>query len=243
MVVKVKANAINDLSNTNKTVRFAVLRAGDSVGTQTTKIISKANGDEVASATYTSAVANTQYIRKTVVALANNAQTTTTLTAGSNDIYLFSASADQAGAVKVKKFTFDVTFGGNASNATGDYEFYINGSKEDNVNVEAGATTGTTTVTVTFTGNYANGYEITAGSTVNFKLVATNVSTDNDGDSITARLNEKSSLTTTTTGGYAGATSILWTDEAADEVTGGTVDWFTDANLSTLPLNGETLSN
>ena len=243
LVVKVKANAINDESNTNKTVRFAVLKPGVSIGTQQTKVISKANGEEVANVNYPSAaVANTQYIRKTVISLANNTQTTTSLVAGSNDIYLFKVSADAAGAVKVKTFTFDVTFGGNSSNPTTGYEFYINGSKEDNVDVAAAATNGTTTVTVTFTGNYENGYEITAGSTVNFKLVATNVSTTGDNDSITARLNEKSNDTDKVDTTYTGATSVLWSDEAADSVTGGTQDWFTDANLSTLPLNGETLS-
>jgi len=249
LVVKVKTNAINDENNTNKIVKFAVLKAGDTLEgtTKTTKVISKANGNEVdaSNVTYTNAIANAQYFRKTIITLANDPQTSTQLVAGSNDIYLFSISADAAGAAKVKELVFDATFGGDASNGTSDYELYINGSKEDNVTIEATSTTGGT-ITVTFVGNYENGYEISAGSTVNFKLVATNVDTDNDGDSITVRLNEKATdatiigdVATVATGDY----SIIWSDEAADEVLTGTADWFNDADLPSLPLNGQTLSN
>jgi len=35
---------------------------------------------------------------------------------------------------------------------------------------------------------------------------------------------------------------MIWSDEAADNVTGGTEDWFTDYDLSTLPLDGQTLT-
>ena len=43
-------------------------------------------------------------------------------------------------------------------------------------------------VHIMFTGNYLNGYEISAGSTANFKLVATNVAHAQTNDSITVRL-------------------------------------------------------
>jgi hypothetical protein len=36
--------------------------------------------------------------------------------------------------------------------------------------------------------------------------------------------------------------SIIWSDEAADNVTTGTVNWFDDDNLEKLPLNSWTLT-
>jgi len=195
LVAKVKTNAINDISNTNQFVKFAVLKAGQTLSgtTQTTKVVTKANGNEIedANASYTNAVSNKQYLRKTVIKLANNSQTTTTLNAGSNDIYLWSVTADSAGAAKVLKFKLDTTFNGSNSNPTTGYELDINGSKvnDTDVSITGAATTGSTTITITFTGNYVNGYEISAGSTTNFKLVATNVSTTGDNDSIATRLN------------------------------------------------------
>jgi hypothetical protein len=138
LVVKVKTTAINTANNTNKTVRFAVLKAGETLAgtTKKTQIVSKANGQEVvvANQTYTNAVSNVQYFRKTIVSFANNAQTSTTLVAGSNDVYTFKATADEAGSAKVKEFTFDVTYNG-ASATT--YEFYVNGNKEDDVTFTA----------------------------------------------------------------------------------------------------------
>jgi hypothetical protein len=47
-----------------------------------TKIVSQSNGNEISTATYADKVAsNTQYIRKTIITLATDAQTTTTLKA------------------------------------------------------------------------------------------------------------------------------------------------------------------
>ena len=103
-------------------------------------------------------------------------------------------------------------------------------------------------VTIIFTGsNYENGFEISAGSTVKFRLVATVNGATGDNDSVTAQLKDDS------TGGYAifsgadfntySGNAVIWTDEAAkDTVTTGTVDWFGAKGLLSLPLNGETLS-
>ena len=241
LVVKVKTNAINDVNNTNKLVDFAVLENGQTLGTttKTTKIISKANGVEIpaANATYTNAQANAQIFRKTIITLANDAQTSTTLVAGTNDLYLWSVTADQAGAAKIAKFDLDITKQGATAST---YELYINGQKVDATDVTI--TDNGTDVEVAFAGNYANGYEISAGATVNFKLVATDVAVNSSTDSITVRLNEKGTVIGMFNVAGATPASIVWTDEAADNTLSTDAYWFTDKDLPSLPLNGQTLS-
>jgi len=268
-----------------------------------------------------------------LLTFANNAQTTTSLSNGSNDIYLWSATADAAGAAKIKEFKLDVTMNGVDPTTTGDYELYVNGSKVTSTNVKVAdnatlnrivevnnigtggitlsfdwkkasnvtgdtdadvvntlyndyfsgldyytVTTGSsyikftrtynpykkdeptvsgswtlstnTTVvkpasyiTVKFIGNYDNGYEVSAGSTVNFKLVATNIENAQTNDSITVRLNNNGTSVLRTTYGLAATHSVVWSDEADKATTTiATKDWFTDADLLSLPLNGETLT-
>ena len=94
------------------------------------------------------------------------------------------------------------------------------------------------------TGSYVDGYEITAGSDATFKLRANaeNVATD---DAVTTRLNEVAN-DPTQMGDYAtisnGSCSIVWSDEAADNVTLTTDDWFNDKDVNVLPLDSWTIS-
>jgi hypothetical protein len=75
-------------------------------------------------------------------------------------------------------------------------------------------------------------------------LVASDVTTDNDGDSVTVRLQEKSTSMDMTDVATADASAtVVWSDNAEDNVLVDTVNWFTDAKSSTLPLDGQTLSN
>ena len=248
LIVKVQANIINSLSLTNKSVKFAIAKSHN---TQETKVISESNWPEIAAGNITNtATSNKIYFRKTLLTFANNVQTTTALSNGSNDIYLWSATADQAGAAKIKGFHLDLSMNGaNIENGTGDYELYINGSKVTNTNVNIvvnGTGSATTGVVVTLTWNYSDGYEISAASTINFKLVATNVSNAATNDSITVRLNNNGTdASVIYTGGEALNTtnSVVWSDEAAKATTTmTTTGWFTDADLLSLPINSITLT-
>jgi hypothetical protein len=79
LIVKVKPSAINDTGIDNKWVRFAVLSG--SVETKKTKIVSKSNGDEVKGKllSFDHAYADAQYIRATVIRLADVDQSDSTL--------------------------------------------------------------------------------------------------------------------------------------------------------------------
>ena len=246
LVVKVKTNAINNLELTNKAVKFAIAQTGAD-STQKTRIISVSNGAEL---DVPSVSANKIVFRKTLLTFANDEQTTTTLNnGGDNDIYLWSATADQAGAAKIHQFRIYLN-GSNSNTTWSNFRLYHDGTKFTSNDVEFtnDTTNGAGYVTITFTGsNYENGFEISAGSTVHFRLVATVNGATGDNDSVTAQLKDDS------TGGYiafSGAdfdtysgNAVIWTDEAAkDTVTTGTVDWFGAKGLLSLPLNGETLS-
>ena len=101
LVVKVKTNAINNLELTNRFVKFALAQTGAD-STQKTRIISVSNGAEL---TVPTVSANKIVFRKTLLTFANADQTTTTLNnGGDNDIYLWTATADQAGAAKIHQF-------------------------------------------------------------------------------------------------------------------------------------------
>ena len=246
LVVKVKTNAINNLELTNKAVKFAIAQTGAD-STQKTRIISVSNGAEL---DVPSVSANKIVFRKTLLTFANDEQTTTTLNnGGDNDIYLWSATADQAGAAKIHQFRIYL----NASNSNttwSDFRLYHDGTKFTSNDVEFDNDTadGSGYVTIVFTGsNYKNGFEISAGSTVHFRLVATVNGATGDNDSVTAQLKDDY------TGGYiafSGAdfdtysgNAVIWSDEAAKgTVTIDTVDWFGAKGLLSLPLNGETLS-
>ena len=94
------------------------------------------------------------------------------------------------------------------------------------------------------TGSYTEGYEISAGSEVTFKLRANavNVSTD---DAVSVRLNEVAkdpTVVDTYDNIRSGSGSIIWSDEAADNVDLNTQDWFNDKDVEVLPLDSWTIS-
>ena len=275
IVAKVKSNAINDTGTDNKYVRFALLKAGESVGTKKTKIVSTANGNEIQGSSYvdfSDAVADAQYVRATIISLADASQTSSSLSAGMNDIYAISVVADSAGSAKIKELRFDVSVTDSTTDSTGfvldgtSFELYAGNNKFDSSEVviynasgscsdlTGGQITGTANlgvewatqgycVRVVFTGNYVDGYELTAWSdatTFTLKADAQNVASN---DSVTTRLNEVSTDVDmdTYTNTAAKTTSIIWSDEAADNVTTTTANWFTDAYVEKLPLDSWTL--
>jgi len=99
-------------------------------------------------------------------------------------------------------------------------------------------------VRVVFTGSYLHGYEIGHNSAETFLLKA-KVSNLSDNDSVSTRLNEIWTGAEIMTG-YSNLesrhVSIIWSDEAADEVLTGTANWFDDDNVEKLPLNSWTLT-
>jgi hypothetical protein len=89
------------------------------------------------------------------------------------------------------------------------------------------------------TGSYVDGFEITAGSDVTFKLRA-NADKVATNDSVTVRLNEVANDPTvmaTYDNVAKGSVSIIWSDEAADNVDLNTNNWFNDKDVDVLPLN------
>jgi len=104
LVVKVKANSINDVSQTNKYVAFRLTGENN---TYKTKIISKSNGVEVNLDSSDVQTADPQYFRKTIITVAAD-NTNGTLVNGTNTLYTFTLTPDEAGSAKVKKIKLDV---------------------------------------------------------------------------------------------------------------------------------------
>jgi len=242
LVVKVKTNAINSLALTNKKVQFEIATNGND-STQKTRIISVSNGQEISLSNLPTA--NLIVFRKTIPTFANGDLGQTTLNNGANnDIYVWKVTADQAGAVKLHSFKIKL-YSSNTNTTWSDFELYHNGTKFTSGDVNF--TTGDGYVVITFTGsNYENGYEVSAGSTVEFKLSAVINGATGDNDTASARLENEgdtyaSGDVDTITSGHS--YSVIWSDEAAKgTVTGGTVDWFTDKGILSLPIAAETLS-
>ena len=286
LIIKIKPNSIDDTGTDNKYVRFTVLKPGYNIDTKKTKIVSKGNGNEITEEkylTFDSVVANAQYIRASVIHLADVAQSTPDLAAGQNDIYAFKVAADQAGAVKVKEFRFDVSvtdstsddstgfyisnfefWAGNNTNLTKNKDVIVKYASGECKNITGGdlldassveltgiqidssgkviKTTRAYCVVVILTGTYKNGYEITSEETFKLRAYANGVATN---DSVTVRLNEVANnpaVMDTYSKIAAGKASIIWSDEAADNVTINTDNWFNDKDVEKLPLNSWTLS-
>ena len=249
LVVKVKTSSINDVSVTNIPVRFKLVYTG--YAGAKTRITSISNGNEIALDSSNQPTANKIVFRKTLLTFANDEQTSTTLNnGGDNDIYLWSATADQAGAAKIHQFRIYL----NASNSNitwSDFRLYHDGNKfisGSDVVIKPSTVTPAGYVTVIFTGtNYKNGFEISAGSTVKFRLVATVNGATGDNDSVTAQLKDDYTGDYEIFSGvkfddYSG-NAVIWSDEAAKStVTTDTKDWFGAKGLLSLPLNSETLS-
>ncbi len=269
LIVKVQPNAINDTWVDNKYIRFAMLKPGEFINGKETEIVSsnwtKVKWNY---AHLINAVSNSQFVRKTIVILSEIPQTDTTLDAGMNDLYSFKVSVDQAGDVKVKEFRFDVfvtdstsddSTGFNLNNfevlvndinltdnndvvvefATGTCETVTGGDFVSNLNLGVTASIQAYCLRVILTGNYVNGYEITAGSDATFKVRANavNVATN---DSVITRLNEVAddpAVMDTYVNVANGSVSIIWSDDTADIVDVNTINWFNDSLIRWLPLS------
>jgi len=257
LIVKVKPNAINDEANTNKAVKFAIKdeRTGT---TQKTKVVSKSNGNEITDVdSYTSAVADAQYFRKTVITVSAGNRSDT-LANNTATLYEFKLTPDAAGSAKVKKIVLDFSAtdaGGSATLKVKNMKLEVNGSdfvaenkveitdQDGNDLTTSTAVTGVdiTKIIITFTGAEENGYEIS--SETSFVLKA-DIEGSEDNDSISVKLNENSTDMDTHTYAELSSTdaSIIWSDKAADNVTTGTKDWFTEANIPGVPAASQTLS-
>ena len=256
IIVKVKPNTINDENTTNRSVKFAIIDKVPST-TKKTTIVSKSNGNEANVKGWNNAVAESQYFRKTVITVAADNRADT-LTDNTSTLYEFKLTPDSAGAAKVKRFVFDFSAtdaGGSATLKVKNMKLEVNGSDfvADNkvvITDQSGndlttniAVTGAdiTKVYVIFTGAEENGYEVS--SETPFVLKA-DIQGSEDNDSISVKLNENSDDMLTHTYGELTGTdaSIIWSDEAADNVTTGTKDWFTEANIPGVPAASQTLS-
>jgi len=259
IVLKVQPKAINNQTDTNATIKFAVLEVGETVaGTQRTFITSVANGEAITAGntTWTKAYSETQYVRKTNLVVSNvTAPTSTLLTNGiGKELFAFNAASNNGAKALVKELRIDVDLGGNARLSS--FEIYQGNTKltasqatfvESTANCSTTAVVATLTggdncLSIVFTGTYVNGYEVS--SSKKFTLRASVAGATAGGDSVSMRISEVSTTATkfTHTGATAELTSLVWSDRAADNTTLTSVDWFTDAFVEVIPTNSWSFS-
>jgi|GEM_PF-7018354 len=249
IILKAMPKDINDETDTNATMKFAMLNVGEVVaGTQRTFITSEANGEEITavSSVGTNVFSETQYVRKSHLVISNIAEPTSTLLTNGigKKIYEVSVATNNGEEALLKELRFDIELGGTA--VISDFEFYDGNDRLDASEVtfvESNAACsvvpngtamddGANCLSVVFAGN---GYQIRSAK--NFVLRAKVAGAVNGGDTISTRLSEVSNDATVDT--YATingeVASIVWSDQAADNTELTTVDWFTDAFVEVLP--------
>ena len=239
-IVKVKAN-VNDVTKTNKYVRFGVLKPGEEINTFVTKIVSTANNEDVTVNTFET-IGYPQYMRATIPTFAASDNTVSDVRNGVRAIYEFSVTAANGEDVALKQLVFDVTTGGGAT-ATG-WELYTVGTTESAFdNNDVTYTLVGNTLVVEFTGAYVDGYDITAGSTENFRLKAELGGYTADTATMSVKLDQKSSdLGVYVYTGVPAPTAVIWSDNADGDASLTEVDWFTDAEVPGLPAGTWTLN-
>lgn len=244
--VKVKNNTtIASIGDTNKSLRLGVLNPGQ-LGVGTTQTLISAVGNSItASGSFTSLIFNEHRLRATVISFADQVSpsgiNTILSIAGQNEATIFKTvvSADASKSANIAKLVFNHTAGGvTASN------FKL---KVDGTTLTAGDVTCSYTspkVTCSFAGTYANGLTIAAGGTRTIELVANVTTSTITSDYLTTSMLEGAATDygMTTVAGVNASATVVWSDNAAPNVTAATANWFTDAGIEKLPSNAWTFS-
>lgn len=242
------ADGINNESETNKVVKLWLLDTQNTLDhwwQNVETIINKVPDNNPIPAQFDNLIYNTHRVRATTISLINLLIPNT----GANNLL---SVDDQTGAVlfqtmisayttrdtSIHGITFDhAVYGVAVSN----YNLTINGLPLAPWDLECSTTS--TTVTCIFSGSYIDGYTIPAWWSHTIELIADTTTSSSTGDYITTSLNQWAA---NDFGIYTAAdaittdSSIVWSDNAAVSLTTASINWFTDAGITTLPSSSRT---
>ncbi|MFA7284720.1 MAG: S-layer homology domain-containing protein [Candidatus Absconditabacterales bacterium] len=242
VTVQVRAKLLNPLGSyaSTRTLRLGVVPSTNFslVGGTAQTMVSAQNSSASATLGVCTGVANSQIIRSTRLSLAVNAPSSVVspVVSAGTDVFAVRATADAAGSVLLKKLTFNVAVTSGTTVTASNFTLRANGTKLTNgTDIDCVYSGTTSTVTCVFTGGYAEGYSVAAGSTTEFKLTVDSAAiTVATAGSISVNMTQQSTNTTPST--YStlstASTSVVWSDQS--EVGHGltTSDWFTDAGMT-----------
>lgn len=271
--LKLKKADMTWLQNTNKKVNLAFLENWQSYQWFTTSIVVQGSGEFAPGILIerNKTIDEIHYLRDGQYQFDNMAQTNTALV-GDDFIYGFDMSAGPGNGISLKEFRVDVSVYDSTKDSTwfyvlwNSFSLYINNNSiqdvefynkqgtcsvtpgnlitnQNNLAPAAGQTT-SYCLRVVFSDDYAEWYNISANSSVNFKIKAESANIWYN-DRITTKMNDISDDNSMYT--YYQAvnllTSLIRSDNAAIVLNLGTSNWFTDADVMGLPLDVWTISN
>jgi len=240
VTVQVRARLVNTLgsSSTTRVLRLGVVPSTNftALGSSAQTMVSAQNSSASATLSVCTGVANSQIIRNTRLTVAVNPASSivSPVVAAGTDVFTARATADAAGSVLLKKLVFNVSVAATAATSN-NFTLRANGTKLTNgTDIDCVYATGAG-LTCVFTGGYADGYSIAAGSTTEFKItVDTSAITVGTAGSISFNMTQLSNSTTPVDYATAAAmsSSVVWSDQSATSHSLATMDWFTDAGMT-----------
>jgi len=240
VTVQVRAKLLNPIGSTTTTraLRLGVVPSANfsMAGGTAQTMVSAQSSSASATLGVCTGVANTQIVRATRLTIAVNpaSSVVSPVVSAGTDVFTAKATADAAGSVLVKELNFNVSVANTAATSN-NFTLRANGSKLINgTDVDCVYATGVG-LSCVFTGGYADGYSIAAGSTTEFK-VTVDTTAINVGTAGSISFNMTQLSTSTTPASYAtataGNTSVVWSDQSETNHSLTTLDWFTDAGMT-----------